>query len=160
MFLESFQRPSCSTQGGKEPEREDLRHPDGGDLPGHLQVGAGTAVPSAFYIAKKKEANTPEPPHHPPSPPTCCCWLLRCCRSEEEMLKFMGLMNSSWVLDGHDIATAFNLSAFHSVVDLGGQRSNLLLLTGEDRTRCPVQGIHVLIPFVFGNHSTFLPLVR
>lgn len=49
---------------------------------------------------------------------------LRCCRSEEEMLKFMGLMNSSWVLDGHDIATAFNLSSFHSVVDLGGQRSN------------------------------------
>lgn len=49
---------------------------------------------------------------------------LQRCRSEEEMLKFMGLMNSSWVLDGHDIATAFNLSSFHSIVDLGGQRSN------------------------------------
>lgn len=38
------------------------------------------------------------------------------------MLKFMGLMNSSWVLDGHDIATAFNLSAFQNIVDLGGKR--------------------------------------
>ncbi|KAL2098462.1 hypothetical protein ACEWY4_004942 [Coilia grayii] len=41
-------------------------------------------------------------------------------RSEEEMLKFMGLMNSTWVIDGHDIATAFNLAAFKSIVDLGG----------------------------------------
>ncbi|XP_029972152.1 acetylserotonin O-methyltransferase 2 [Salarias fasciatus] len=41
-------------------------------------------------------------------------------RSEEEMLKFMGLMNSSWVLDGHDIVTAFNLSGFRTIVDLGG----------------------------------------
>ncbi|XP_029316071.1 acetylserotonin O-methyltransferase 2 isoform X2 [Cottoperca gobio] len=41
-------------------------------------------------------------------------------RSEEEMLKFMGLMNSSWVLDGHDIVTAFNLSCFQKIVDLGG----------------------------------------
>lgn len=54
------------------------------------------------------------------------------------MLKFMGLMNSSWVLDGHDIATAFNLSSFHSVVDLGGRRSNfdifpsLIIVTWEE----------------------------
>ncbi|KAL0969512.1 hypothetical protein UPYG_G00228250 [Umbra pygmaea] len=41
-------------------------------------------------------------------------------RSEEEMLKFMGLMNSTWVLDGQDIATAFNLAGFRSMVDLGG----------------------------------------
>ncbi|KAM3833905.1 acetylserotonin O-methyltransferase 2 [Diretmus argenteus] len=41
-------------------------------------------------------------------------------RSEEEMLKFMGLMNSSWVLDGPDIVTAFNLSGFKTIVDLGG----------------------------------------
>ncbi|XP_028293348.1 acetylserotonin O-methyltransferase 2 isoform X4 [Gouania willdenowi] len=41
-------------------------------------------------------------------------------RSEEEILKFMGLMNSSWVLDGHDIATAFDLSGFKKIVDLGG----------------------------------------
>ncbi|XP_069391645.1 acetylserotonin O-methyltransferase 2 [Paralichthys olivaceus] len=41
-------------------------------------------------------------------------------RSEEETLKFMGLMNSSWVLDGHDIVTAFNLSSFQTIVDLGG----------------------------------------
>lgn len=36
------------------------------------------------------------------------------------MVKFMGLMNCSWVLDGHDIATAFNLSGFQNIVDLGG----------------------------------------
>ncbi|XP_038160566.1 acetylserotonin O-methyltransferase 2 [Cyprinodon tularosa] len=41
-------------------------------------------------------------------------------RSEEEMLKFMGLMNSSWVLDGHDVVTAFDLSRFQRIVDLGG----------------------------------------
>ncbi|XP_034153313.1 acetylserotonin O-methyltransferase 2 [Esox lucius] len=41
-------------------------------------------------------------------------------RSEEEMLKFMGLMNSTWVLDGQDVVTAFNLSCFKSIVDLGG----------------------------------------
>lgn len=41
-------------------------------------------------------------------------------RSEEEMLRFMGLMNSTWVIDGHDIVTAFDLSSFKSVIDLGG----------------------------------------
>ncbi|KTF78447.1 hypothetical protein cypCar_00010696 [Cyprinus carpio] len=41
-------------------------------------------------------------------------------RSEEEMLKFMGLMNSTWVIDGHDIVTAFDLSNFKTVIDLGG----------------------------------------
>ncbi|KAK5613331.1 hypothetical protein CRENBAI_023848 [Crenichthys baileyi] len=40
--------------------------------------------------------------------------------SEEEMLKFMGLMNSSWVLDGHDVVTAFDLSCFQRIIDLGG----------------------------------------
>ncbi|XP_016385034.1 acetylserotonin O-methyltransferase 2 isoform X2 [Sinocyclocheilus rhinocerous] len=40
-------------------------------------------------------------------------------RSEEEMLKFMGLMNSTWVIDGHDIVTAFDLSSFKTVIDLG-----------------------------------------
>uniref|UniRef100_A0A673BFN0 Acetylserotonin O-methyltransferase n=1 Tax=Sphaeramia orbicularis TaxID=375764 RepID=A0A673BFN0_9TELE len=46
--------------------------------------------------------------------------LMHAVRSEEEMLKFMGLMNSSWTLDGHDIVTAFNLSGFQTIVDLGG----------------------------------------
>uniref|UniRef100_A0A3Q3D1P0 Acetylserotonin O-methyltransferase n=1 Tax=Hippocampus comes TaxID=109280 RepID=A0A3Q3D1P0_HIPCM len=41
-------------------------------------------------------------------------------RTEEKMLKFMGLMNSFWVLDGHDVVTAFNLAGFQNVVDLGG----------------------------------------
>lgn len=47
-------------------------------------------------------------------------------RSEEELLKFMGLMNSSWVLDGHDVVTAFNLSGFQTIVDLGGKRSQMV----------------------------------
>jgi len=37
------------------------------------------------------------------------------------MLKFMGLMNSTWVIDGHDIVTAFDLSRFKSIIDLGGE---------------------------------------
>ncbi|XP_061750992.1 acetylserotonin O-methyltransferase 2 isoform X2 [Nerophis ophidion] len=41
-------------------------------------------------------------------------------RSEDEMVKFMGLMNSSWNLDGQDVVTAFNLSCFQKIVDLGG----------------------------------------
>nr|XP_023668207.1 acetylserotonin O-methyltransferase-like isoform X1 [Paramormyrops kingsleyae] len=41
-------------------------------------------------------------------------------RSDEEMLKFMGLMNSTWAIDGHDVVTAFDLSPFKTVVDLGG----------------------------------------
>ncbi|XP_030642720.1 acetylserotonin O-methyltransferase 2 [Chanos chanos] len=41
-------------------------------------------------------------------------------RSEEEMLKFMGLMNSTWVIDGQDIVTAFDLSCFKAIIDLGG----------------------------------------
>ncbi|XP_054652613.1 acetylserotonin O-methyltransferase 2 [Dunckerocampus dactyliophorus] len=41
-------------------------------------------------------------------------------RSEEETLKFMGLMNSSWILDGQDVVTAFNLSGFQKIMDLGG----------------------------------------
>ena len=45
------------------------------------------------------------------------------------MKKFMGLMNSSWVLDGHDIVTAFNLSCFQRIVDLGGKTSVLARCT-------------------------------
>ncbi|XP_062863368.1 acetylserotonin O-methyltransferase 2 [Trichomycterus rosablanca] len=41
-------------------------------------------------------------------------------RSEDEMVKFMGLMNSSWVIDGHAVVTAFDLSRFKSIVDVGG----------------------------------------
>ncbi|XP_027856982.1 acetylserotonin O-methyltransferase 2 isoform X3 [Xiphophorus couchianus] len=41
-------------------------------------------------------------------------------RSEEEMLKFMGIVSCHWVLDGHDVVTAFDLSRFQKVVDLGG----------------------------------------
>ncbi|XP_066542807.1 acetylserotonin O-methyltransferase [Hoplias malabaricus] len=41
-------------------------------------------------------------------------------RSEEEMLKFMQLMNSIWNICGKDVVTTFDLSSFKSVYDLGG----------------------------------------
>ncbi|KAK7154654.1 hypothetical protein R3I94_007853 [Phoxinus phoxinus] len=41
-------------------------------------------------------------------------------RSEEEMVKFMQLMNSIWNICGRDVITAFDLSAFRSICDLGG----------------------------------------
>ncbi|MBN3323718.1 ASMT methyltransferase, partial [Atractosteus spatula] len=41
-------------------------------------------------------------------------------RSEEELVKFMGLMNSIWAIDGHDVVTAFDLSPFKTIVDIGG----------------------------------------
>ncbi|XP_061699425.1 acetylserotonin O-methyltransferase 2 isoform X2 [Syngnathoides biaculeatus] len=41
-------------------------------------------------------------------------------RSDKDMLKFMSLMNSCWVLDGHDVVMAFSLAGFRDIVDLGG----------------------------------------
>ncbi|KAI4895317.1 hypothetical protein NFI96_033910, partial [Prochilodus magdalenae] len=41
-------------------------------------------------------------------------------RSEEEMVKFMQLMNSIWNICGRDVITAFDLSPFKSIYDLGG----------------------------------------
>ncbi|TTK00928.1 Acetylserotonin O-methyltransferase [Bagarius yarrelli] len=41
-------------------------------------------------------------------------------RSEEEMVKFMQLMNSIWNVCGRDVISAFNLSHFRSICDLGG----------------------------------------
>ncbi|KAG7253501.1 LOW QUALITY PROTEIN: hypothetical protein CRUP_036040, partial [Coryphaenoides rupestris] len=40
-------------------------------------------------------------------------------RSDEEMVKFMHLMNSIWNICGRDVVTAFDLSPFRSVYDLG-----------------------------------------
>lgn len=96
-----------SLQGGEEPEREDLWPSSRGGLPGHLQVGV-FCVGSVDHVAPSV--------------------VLSCLRSEEEMVKFMGLMNSSWVLDGHDVATAFNLSCFQNIVDLGGGIPNVSIL--------------------------------
>ncbi|XP_068429027.1 acetylserotonin O-methyltransferase [Clinocottus analis] len=41
-------------------------------------------------------------------------------RSDEEMVKFMQLMNSIWNICGKDVVTAFDLSPFNSICDLGG----------------------------------------
>ncbi|XP_067841469.1 acetylserotonin O-methyltransferase [Heptranchias perlo] len=41
-------------------------------------------------------------------------------RSEEEMLKFMQLMNSIWNICGKDVVKAFDLSTFTNIFDLGG----------------------------------------
>ncbi|XP_054643616.1 acetylserotonin O-methyltransferase isoform X2 [Dunckerocampus dactyliophorus] len=41
-------------------------------------------------------------------------------RSDEEMVKFMQLMNSIWNVCGRDVITAFDLSPFKVICDLGG----------------------------------------
>ncbi|XP_022063443.1 acetylserotonin O-methyltransferase [Acanthochromis polyacanthus] len=41
-------------------------------------------------------------------------------RSDEEMVKFMHLMNSIWNICGKDVVTAFDLSPFKVICDLGG----------------------------------------
>ncbi|XP_030614322.1 acetylserotonin O-methyltransferase [Archocentrus centrarchus] len=41
-------------------------------------------------------------------------------RSDEEMVKFMQLMNSIWNICGKDVVTAFDLSPFKAICDLGG----------------------------------------
>uniref|UniRef100_A0AAY4DXI2 Acetylserotonin O-methyltransferase n=1 Tax=Denticeps clupeoides TaxID=299321 RepID=A0AAY4DXI2_9TELE len=41
-------------------------------------------------------------------------------RSEAEMVKFMQLMNSVWNICGRDVVTAFDLSSFRTIYDLGG----------------------------------------
>ncbi|XP_076118714.1 acetylserotonin O-methyltransferase [Alosa pseudoharengus] len=41
-------------------------------------------------------------------------------RSDEEMTKFMHLMNSVWNICGRDVVTAFDLSPFKNIYDLGG----------------------------------------
>ncbi|XP_016419810.1 acetylserotonin O-methyltransferase [Sinocyclocheilus rhinocerous] len=41
-------------------------------------------------------------------------------RSDEEMVKFMHLMNSIWNICGRDVITAFDLSPFRCICDLGG----------------------------------------
>lgn len=49
--------------------------------------------------------------------PLCLC----VCRSDEEMVKFMQLMNSIWNICGKDAVTAFDLSLFKVICDLGGK---------------------------------------
>ncbi|XP_014890574.1 acetylserotonin O-methyltransferase isoform X3 [Poecilia latipinna] len=41
-------------------------------------------------------------------------------RSDEEMVKFMHLMNSIWNICGRDVVTAFDLTPFKVICDLGG----------------------------------------
>ncbi|XP_077473371.1 acetylserotonin O-methyltransferase [Stigmatopora argus] len=41
-------------------------------------------------------------------------------RSEEEMVTFMQLMNSTWNVCGRDVLTAFDLSPFKVICDIGG----------------------------------------
>lgn len=43
------------------------------------------------------------------------------CRSDEEMVEFMQLMNSIWNICGKDVVTAFDLSPFKVICDLGGK---------------------------------------
>uniref|UniRef100_H3DG83 Acetylserotonin O-methyltransferase n=1 Tax=Tetraodon nigroviridis TaxID=99883 RepID=H3DG83_TETNG len=47
-------------------------------------------------------------------------------RSDEEMVKFMQLMNSIWNICGKEVVTAFDLSPFKTICDLGGSCSGAL----------------------------------
>lgn len=51
----------------------------------------------------------------------CVPACVRACRSDEEMVKFMQLMNSIWNICGKDVVTAFDLSPFKTICDLGGK---------------------------------------
>ncbi|XP_078513692.1 acetylserotonin O-methyltransferase-like [Lissotriton helveticus] len=46
-------------------------------------------------------------------------------RSDDELLNFMHFMKSVWVLCGRDVITAFDLSSFSKVCDLGGNTGEL-----------------------------------
>jgi len=48
----------------------------------------------------------------------CCACVTR---SEEEMLKFLAGQNSIWSICGRDVLTAFDLSPFTQIYDLGGE---------------------------------------
>lgn len=51
-------------------------------------------------------------------------FLVCVCRSDEEMVKFMQLMHSIWNICGKDVVTAFDLSPFKVICDLGGKFSS------------------------------------
>lgn len=46
-------------------------------------------------------------------------------RSEEEMLKFLAGQNSIWSICGRDVLTAFDLSPFTQIYDLGGEHQQI-----------------------------------
>ncbi|XP_032811212.2 acetylserotonin O-methyltransferase [Petromyzon marinus] len=52
-------------------------------------------------------------------------------RSDDEMMKFMKLMNGIWAVNGHAVLTAFDLSPFKDVYDLGGCTGALALQLAE-----------------------------
>lgn len=45
-----------------------------------------------------------------------CLW-----RDDEEMVNFMELMNSIWKVCGKEVITAFDLSPFKDICDIGGK---------------------------------------
>uniref|UniRef100_A0A4W4EVS7 Acetylserotonin O-methyltransferase n=1 Tax=Electrophorus electricus TaxID=8005 RepID=A0A4W4EVS7_ELEEL len=59
-------------------------------------------------------------------------------RSDEEMVKFMQLMNSVWNICGKDVLTAFDLSPFKSIYDLGGCSGALAKLCVSVYPECTV----------------------
>lgn len=115
MIFTSSKKSFSAIQGRKESKWKDLWPPIRGHFPSYLQVSGNFVASGALICAILsicRIENSISIDIYDAAPP----------RSEEEMLKFMGLMNSSWVLDGHDIVTAFNLSYFQMIVDLGGKR--------------------------------------
>ncbi|XP_017279366.1 acetylserotonin O-methyltransferase [Kryptolebias marmoratus] len=60
-------------------------------------------------------------------------------RTDEEMMKFMELMNSFWNICGKDVFTAFDLSPFKDICDIGGCTGALAKLCTSVYPECTVK---------------------
>nr|XP_046219381.1 acetylserotonin O-methyltransferase isoform X4 [Oncorhynchus gorbuscha] len=85
------------------------------------QVTYSNTEQSSVYLTQSSPVSLTQSIHYS-SKTIYLCWhyLTDAVRSEEEMVKFMQLMNSIWNICGRDVVTAFNLSPFTTIYDLGG----------------------------------------
>ncbi|XP_041699516.1 acetylserotonin O-methyltransferase isoform X2 [Coregonus clupeaformis] len=85
------------------------------------QVIYSNTEQSSVYLTQSSPVSLTQSIHYS-SKTIYLCWhyLTDAVRSEEEMVKFMQLMNSIWNICGRDVVTAFNLSPFTTIYDLGG----------------------------------------
>nr|XP_046219380.1 acetylserotonin O-methyltransferase isoform X3 [Oncorhynchus gorbuscha] len=86
------------------------------------QVTYSNTEQSSVYLTQSSPVSLTQSIHYS-SKTIYLCWhyLTDAVRSEEEMVKFMQLMNSIWNICGRDVVTAFNLSPFTTIYDLGGE---------------------------------------
>lgn len=88
------------------------------------------------------------------------------CRSDEEMVKFMQLMHSIWNICGKDVVTAFDLSPFKVICDLGGKFSSdfhksvqVCLNWAAAGSAAHLQCTHLWSPHTFWVKDFIYPLV-